>query len=431
MRKFLTGKLKLMIAAFAVFSSYITYAQEHAPKIICATDQYFQQNVQKNNSVFKVQQQLNQTADNLQTKARFKDEDTTVRVIPVVFHVLYDGAAENISKNAILQQLITLNETFRAKNKDITNVSAQYKDLVADTRIEFRLASQDPWGKCTDGIDRIKTSQTANAMDNVKSLSWWDSRMYLNIWVVKNIGINVGGGGIVAGYSKFPWDALNDPANDGIIMDYRFIGKGQKVLTHEIGHYLGLYHTFQDGCTEDESLEGDHVMDTPPVAEANYGCAKGVNSCSAGSNDLPDMIENFMDYTDCRYMFTERQKVRARWFLGNPRGKLWSAENAAYVFEECSGSTLGIKITDEANSISVYPNPAKNSFNLSVTAGVYNKLIAKDITGRILGNLTLPAYNSTLKLQLECKQLGLNNPGIYFLQLQGRESSKLIKLVVE
>jgi hypothetical protein len=422
---------KSLAALFIVSQIYTASAQEKAPKIVCATDQYMQQAHSQMPQLLKIQRNMDAGADAISASA-FKSDDTSVIVIPVVFHVIYNSSAENISKASIVNQMQTLNETFRAKNKDISNVSEQFKSLVADCRIEFRLATKDPWGRCTDGIDRVQSDLTVNATDQVKAVSWWDSRMYLNIWVVENVGIKVSGG-IVAGYSKFPWDAANDPANDGIIMDYHFIGKNQKVLTHEVGHYLGLYHTFQDGCTDDERVQGDHVFDTPAASEANYGCPKNLNSCEKGDNDLPDMIENFMDYTDCRYMFTEKQKVRARWFLGNPRGKLWSADNLAYTLAPCSGALgLADENTDESK-IEIYPNPAHATFRLKISSAnvQYKTMEIRDVMGRIVSSKPLPIYSGDLTLGFTCAELGLAKAGIYFVQLQSAQQTKLIKLRVE
>jgi hypothetical protein len=210
-QKLISIAQKGLAALFIVSQIYTASAQEKAPKIVCATDQYMQQTHLQTPQLLKMQRNMDASADAISASA-YKSDDTSVIVIPVVFHVIYNSSAENISKAAIVNQVQTLNETFRAKNKDISNVSDRFKSLVADCRVEFRLATKDPWGRCTDGIDRVQSDLTVNATDQVKAVSWWDSRMYLNIWVVQNVGINVSGG-IVAGYYKFTWDSAKKNEN--------------------------------------------------------------------------------------------------------------------------------------------------------------------------------------------------------------------------
>ena len=114
---------------------------------------------------------------------------------------MHNGGSENISKSQVLSQMETLNEDFRRTNADKSSTPAEFAGLAADCEIEFRLAQKDPSGNCTDGIVRYKTSLTSAADNDIKALSYWNSKKYLNIWVVENID-NGGGqsGGFVAGY---------------------------------------------------------------------------------------------------------------------------------------------------------------------------------------------------------------------------------------
>lgn len=256
----------------------------------------------------------------------------TVYTIPVVFHVVYNDYTDNIHKSQILDAMRILNEDFRRLNADTTNTRGIFKPLAADIEIEFALATLDPNGNPTDGITRTQSTLSVDATNAVKSVVSWNRNKYMNVWVVKSIGISTGTSGVILGYSSFPQAGGQSGTNDGTVIRHDALGtigtgtRGGRTLTHETGHYLSLYHTFQSGCSG-----GDQVSDTPPSAQANYGCDLTLNSCSNDSPDMLDQIENYMDYSDdnCQNMFTDGQKTRMVAVVSNTslRANLVSSTN--------------------------------------------------------------------------------------------------------
>lgn len=242
--------------------------------------------------------------------------------IPVVVHVVYNTAAENISTAQIKSQIVVLNRDFSATNPDKSKVPAPFKGLVASASIKFALATKDPKGKPTDGITRTKTTRAEfGSNDSVKSVATggqdaWPTDKYLNIWVCK-----LGGG--LLGYAQFPG---GPKATDGVVILHSGFGTSGtaqapfnlgRTATHEVGHWFNLRHIWGD--TEDCSGT-DLVADTPNAAEPNFGTPAFPHiSCSNGPNG--DMFMNYMDYVDDKamFMFTSQQVARMAATLENER----------------------------------------------------------------------------------------------------------------
>jgi hypothetical protein len=312
-------KLKSLLFSLLLIAATAIKAQHFIP---CATDEYFKQQLIKHPEIAAAEKALNDSIAQ-QVQQIIMNKTGKVLYVPVVFHIIHENGAENISQAQIMDQLRIVNEDFRKKAG--TN-GASTDPLATDMEIEFRLAQYDPNGNKHDGINRVFSTLTNNADDKVKPLSYWDARKYLNIWVVKSINPNTGKPGTVLGYAQFPWSLNFQTTTDGIVLrsdQVGTIGSGQqsqagRTLTHEIGHWLGLYHTFQGGCVGGTSIncaeQGDWVCDTPPVAEPSFGCNIGRNSCSNDSPNLPDMVKNYMDYSDgtCLNTYTNGQKTRVR-----------------------------------------------------------------------------------------------------------------------
>ena len=221
------------------------------------------------------------------TLSRVSIEQPVV-TIPVVVHIVYNNETQNLSDSRIYSQIEILNNDFRRKNADKDKVPAVWKDIAVDARIEFMLARRDPEGKPTDAITRTQTDieQFIYGTDQVgrrypqkiKSTDQggkdpWDTTRYLNLWVCnireERDGVSKGQ---LLGYAQFP--GLR-PETDGIVIYYDVLGKNEnqsefglgRTTTHEVGHYLGLYHIWGDNSDFDEnnlcSTGGDNIQDTP------------------------------------------------------------------------------------------------------------------------------------------------------------------------
>ncbi|WP_258236696.1 zinc metalloprotease [Nocardioides campestrisoli] len=242
--------------------------------------------------------------------------------IPTVVHVVHKKPGENISDAQVQSQLAVLNRDYRATNPDTKKVPAPWKGLVADAKIEFRLATKDPQGRPTDGIVRVQTDRGSfGPGDEVKRDSKggstaWPSDAYLNIWVC-----SLGGG--LLGYAQFPG---GPKSTDGVVvLNTAFGTKGTaaapfnkgRTLTHEVGHWLNLRHIWGDTL---DCGGGDRVPDTPNCEGPNYGTPKfPVISCQNGPHG--GMFMNYMDYVDdaAMFMFTAGQVNRMNACLAGPR----------------------------------------------------------------------------------------------------------------
>ncbi|TDO47371.1 repeat uncharacterized protein DUF346 [Kribbella sp. VKM Ac-2527] len=249
--------------------------------------------------------------------------------IPVVVHVVWNTATQNISQTQIDSQLDVLNRDFRATNTDIGFVPAPFTGLVADSRIEFYLATEDPGGNPHPGVTRTQTTRAGFSHDDaVKRTSTggidaWPTDRYLNVWVCQLSGN-------LLGYAQFP----GGPADtDGVVILHSGFGTTGtaaapfdlgRTTTHEIGHYLNLFHIWGDdgsGCSG-----SDEVADTPNQGGPNLGVPAFPHvSCSNGPNG--DLFVNYMDYTDDRgmVMFTNDQSTRMAACLETVRAPLIAA----------------------------------------------------------------------------------------------------------
>ncbi len=358
-----------------------------------------------------------------------------VITVPVVVHVVYINAAQNISDQQIYSQIAVMNQDYRLLNADTSNRPTAFDSLAADVGIEFCLATRDPNGNPTNGITR--TSSTGGDFgaffqpitEDVKTtasggIDPWPTDQYLNIWVC-----NLFPG--LLGYAQFPGGAA---ATDGVAITYTAFGTMGTVTapstlgrtaSHEIGHYFGLYHIWGD---DSDCITGtDSIADTPNASAASSSdCQVNLNSCSNedsywGANDPNDMVQNYMDYSNdsCMNMFTLGQKARMMSFL--------FSDSARYgLFNSQAGcNPLTVRDFSFDQFFSVHPNPT----NGEVMVSYFGKWSAEmnievlDITGRMVMNQQVNSYSYKL-------DLGTLPAGIYtvrFLGDGGVATKKIVK----
>jgi len=231
--------------------------------------------------------------------------DQVDHVVPVHVHVITSGGTGDIPNQQIDGQIDVLNAAYAGETGG------------ANTRFSFQLMSVErvdnaAWFNVEPGTQAERDMKTTLRKGNAEALNMYFAEI---------------GGGLL-GWATFPSDFASDPKMDGVVILSGSLPGGSgapfnegDTATHEVGHWLGLYHTFQNGCT----APGDAVKDTPRVAEPNFGAPTpgSVDSCpsDAGQPARPDLTNNFMDYVDDAAMdaFTAGQTSRAQRYFATFR----------------------------------------------------------------------------------------------------------------
>lgn len=428
--------------------------------------------------------------------------DPPTYVMPVVFHILQsrtpgNPAAAYVTDAQVREQLAVLNQDYSATNPDLTLMAASgtgYETRVGTARIQFCLATRDAAGNPTTGIDRrpaveayylfnpaatddlqdpnnILLSRYFNPRHEAPAAPRWPTDRYLNIWVCATTSTDPPIAGEFLGFASFP-NLYLDPANDGIVLHTSVFGvrsstrptlrnylKG-RTLTHEVGHWLNLRHTWGDDGTKcpgdpanpnipgDRPGADDFVADTPPQAAhsssdfqsataqqlAPNQCpfdwqpALWVRSCNNGSNGGGDMYMNFMDYTceRCQYMFTNGQVARMRSSLTTFRpGVLNTLALAPTQVVIVHALASLVRCPDERTSFQVWPQLPEGtpcvgsvSYLWTVPSGwginnpaAYSPTITPNGTAAGSVGLTITYTNGTASLSLTAPPLAFTlNP---------------------
>lgn len=409
---------------------------------------------------------LKQTVNRIQNGQ--KTTNTPI-VVPVVFHIVYNDSTENLPDTVITQQLQSLNNNFGRRNADTSNLRNEFVPYVGNPNIQFELATLDPNGNPTTGIVRKSTSisyfggtlpygpnQTAQiqqwvldslfynfsriSQDSLGGSSPWDTERYLNIWVgdlrifeplfnnFEEIAF-LGFAMPKAGHPNFAGTGIDSLlTHPGAIMHHMAIGPNNPtafpppygnfntissegdLLSHEVGHFLGLRHIWGDGdCSAD-----DYISDTPLSNNSNqFSCNKQRNTCidSIGGLNLPDMVENFMDYSSdaCMNTFTQEQALVMR--------------NTLMVFFP-GIYAVGANEHVLMNDLRCYPNPTAGSLRITADSPWQDAEVqVLNSSGIEVLNRPLPNHTSTMELELT------GPAGLYFVRVLGRQSERTFKVL--
>ena len=340
-----------------LFSSLIGLDHNDKDKIMrCGYDEVIKSRILNNPIYYDIYDQTFQRALEFDN---YTNRDIIYQ-LPIVFHIVYNDENQNIPDYVIENQLIRLNEDFRRLNENAIETRPEFLQFAGDSEVEFYLATIDPDGNPTTGITHNYTSRsgfpsfsimdlfTGNmTLDEVKSsvtggVDPWDTYRYINVWICN---IEASFLGQILGFAYPPldiqfaldnidledepdWSMIENTLQEelqGIVLHYTTIGPDNpqanidgisandlgRTLVHEMGHYLGLRHIwgdpdlFSDGCSVD-----DGIVDTPnQSSQSNFECNLENNTCVDNPINYPDMVENYMDYSNdqCLNMFTLNQ----------------------------------------------------------------------------------------------------------------------------
>jgi len=327
------SSFKIFLLSTALFIAALSKGQSPSSAPVCKTTQVNAE-LMKNDAMYRqgrlaAEAQINSIIN----QNKFAKPAGTIYIIPVVVHVIHTGQAVGVGANISLLQIQSQIDALTRDFRRLPDDGGIALGAGVDTEIQF----------CLKGVNRVDGSSvsgyassgiTSSNEVSVKALSKWDNCCYYNVWTVTEIDGNNGGAG-TQGYAYFPNSCNFNKDKDGTVVLYNAFGNDPgggngynlknytrlgRVMTHEIGHGLDLYHTFNGGsCTETTcATQGDRCCDTPPHPGSNTNC--GTPECGG-----TQPVNNYMDYTGevCQNMFTQDQKDRMRAACAGPRAGLF------------------------------------------------------------------------------------------------------------
>ena len=433
--------MKNSITILLLLLSISIFAQENKK---CFTSELIQKeliiNKEYQNQIYQVHK------DNKKWLSENNRSKETI-TIPIVVHVIYRqshsnlGIGTNISNAQIEDQIRILNEDFSKTNNEFPNPPRNtFVNYADNPNIKFCLATTDPDGNATNGITRTMSTKNSfnyntesNDMkrDNTGGKDGWNPSKYLNIWVCD---IASSGNSIVLGYAYLPglqsWNAWKD----GLVVDFQHFGtigsasssSDGRTPTHEIGHYLGLYHTFCEasggGCCDNDNTWGSNVYDTPATDDVYFGSVNANtnnNTCNdllyGFNSDLLDMDENFMAYSNHTWMFTYDQVSEMTGTLNGYRASLKNSN----VSVNCTGTVSNENID---NTFKIYPNPAKDIISIETNFSSYTMKVTD-----ILGNTLLSKSNLSFNNNIDVSTL---KNGTYLVELISPGDRRINKIII-
>lgn len=411
---------KLSLFALMLFLSIGASAQKMGQ---CASHEYLKYLDAKHPGIEAYVKNLpNQVKNDKKTRAQ-------VITVPVVFHIVYNSAAENLTDDYITAQIDLLNKSYLRQNADTSSLRAEFFPYVGPAKVQFMLAQIIRKSTTVTKFNYIVDFWGNNEADFVKQTALGGSDAIspstkLNVWIC-DLGDNTGSDGLL-GFAYPPsglpnWGGMQFPTGnlEGVVLDYLAVGgtaklpKGNlqygvkgKTAVHEIGHYLGLRHIWGDddgACQGQQGFEDDGISDTPHQSDAsNFNCNKNTNSCNQGAGDLKDMVENYMDYSSetCQNSFTKGQVALMESVLNNQRLLV----------------RIPTKIEDYdlTANVSIYPNPSDQMVHVSIMNLEFTtaEVMLINNVGQVLHKRNLSKNTASTDINVQ----DLPN-GIYFMKL--------------
>ena len=448
---------KILILTVLIITSNLIFAQVNPKK--CITTSIVNKELE-NNPEYSI---MRENLINYQKENNQDDYKTQpIITIPVVVHIVHRtqdniGSNTNISNLQIEDQLRILNEDFSKTNPEFPNPPRNtFLNYWGNPNIRFCLSTTDPDGNLTTGINRVPTSKLSWDADDDDEKNYmkltsqggidnWDPLRYLNIWVCN---LANSGGGQTLGYAYLPGiQASNQNSwKDGLVVDYQYFGttgsasfsSDGRTPTHEIGHYLGLSHTFCENgncCDNDDNFWAGNIEDTPacydsdndgpyfgPVTSiTNNNTCNDLNYSNAFTSNVLDMDENYMSYASTTWMFSEEQVDVMKGTLNASTGQggrktLW--DNST-VTVNCSG-TVDVN-QQQLYNLHIFPNPTLGRLNI-ISADKINTISLSNIIGETVfftENFTTNSIDlSSLKV------------GVYFLNIRTDKGTYIKKIIL-
>jgi hypothetical protein len=342
---------KTLLTLATAFCCSLAVLAQAPPQRTCGTIEHHEYLKQTRPNYQQDLNQYNQMIDQyLANQAISKTAVVTV-TIPVVVHVVYQNATENISNAQAISQVQVLNDDFAKLNADAIKVTQPtFSTVASGAQIRFCLAQRDPLGNATTGVVHYSTTvSTFGTNDNVKNSATggataWDVTKYVNIWVC-DMGTSL------LGYGEFPTGSLSNTW--GLVLNYRYTGSGGSAQapfnlgrtgTHEFGHCFNLFHIWGD---DNGACSGsDQCADTPNQANASGGTfpqgSIQTDACATASPGY--MWMNYMDYTDdnAMYMFTAGQVARMEAVVNTAPWNILASSNGCSPVTALDASILNI-----------------------------------------------------------------------------------------
>ena len=427
----------LLYILICLFVSAKFFAQTSKSAMLpCATYEAMEYGFQ-NNSALKENYLIKQAqleADYAQILLKRKSLDKTatpIYTVPVVFHIM---GTQIISDQVFVNLISYINNDFGKKGSDVNSISPQFASLYQDAEIKFALAQRDPLGKCSNGIirhneDNMYWSQiTPNFKYSGVGANRWPTNRYLNVYVVECISSASGtytcpttSGAFIGGYTYLPGSTpftSNGNMGDAIVILRNQLAQNNstdsRTMSHEIGHWLNLAHTFGNTNQPGISCGDDNVSDTPITKGYFSSCPTSIggNTCDPSGNAN---VENIMDYSSCPRMFTQGQIDRMRSTLVSNvggRNNLSSSSNLLF--------------TGLANGYTCSPTSDFSVNKLMICANnsiTYTSLSQVGENGTLLWSFEggVPASSTSFS-----QVVTYPNPGTYSVSLKASNSASVI-----